>query len=64
MAVRNAIKNLSISKQDIVIVSGVGCSGKISQYIDGYAAETLHGRSVPFALGVKIANPKLTVIAI
>lgn len=64
MAVRNALKKLNIASKDVVIVSGVGCSGKISHYIDGYAAETLHGRSVPFALGVKLANPHLTVIAI
>ena len=34
----------------------------MSQYIDGYAAETLHGRVLPFATGVKLANPELTVI--
>ncbi len=45
-------------------MSGIGCSGKISQYLDGYAAETLHGRALPFATGVKLANPKLTVICI
>lgn len=63
-AIRKAIQELGIPKQDIVIVSGVGCSGKISQYIDGYAAETLHGRAIPFAIGVKLANPKLKVICI
>jgi len=40
----------------------VGCSGKASQYIDGYAAETLHGRAVPFATGVKLADPDLIVV--
>ncbi|MFA6090838.1 MAG: thiamine pyrophosphate-dependent enzyme [Candidatus Gracilibacteria bacterium] len=63
-AIRKALQELGIPKQDVVIVSGVGCSGKISQYIDGYAAETLHGRAIPFALGVKFANPKLKVICI
>lgn len=48
-AIRNALKELGIAKEDTVIVSGIGCSGKMSQYIDGYAAETLHGRSIPFA---------------
>lgn len=46
-----------------MIVSGIGCSGKMSQYIDWYGAETLHGRGVPFATWVKLANPDLTVIA-
>ena len=35
----------------------------MSQYLDGYASETLHGRSVPFATGLKMANPEMTVIA-
>ncbi len=45
------------------MASGIWCSGKMSQYQDGYASETLHGRSVPFATGVKLANPDMTVIA-
>lgn len=63
-AIRKALQELGIPKHDIVIVSGIGCSGKTSQYIDGYAAETLHGRTLPFALWVKLANPKLKVICI
>jgi len=62
MALKNAFKELEIASKDRVVVSGVWCSGKASQYVDGYAAETLHGRAVPFATGVKIANPDLTVV--
>lgn len=61
-AIKNALKQLNIPKHKVVIVSGVGCSGKTSQYIDGYGAETLHGRAVPFATWIKLANPDLTVI--
>ncbi len=61
-AIKSAIKQLNIPKHKVVIVSGIGCSGKTSQYIDGYGAETLHGRAVPFATGIKLANPDLTVI--
>ncbi|MCX6824747.1 MAG: thiamine pyrophosphate-dependent enzyme [candidate division SR1 bacterium] len=61
-AIKNALKELGIPKHKVVIVSGVGCSGKTSQYIDSYGAETLHGRAVPFATGLKLANPDLTVI--
>lgn len=64
MAIKNAFKELGIPSHKRVVVSGVGCSGKASQYIDGYAAETLHGRTLPFATGVKMANPDLTVIAV
>lgn len=61
-AIKSALKELNIPKHKVVVVSGIGCSGKTSQYLDGYASETLHGRAVPFATGVKLANPDLTVI--
>jgi len=64
MAVKNAFKELEIESHKRVVVSGVGCSGKASQYIDGYAAETLHGRAVPFATWVKLAAPDMTVLII
>ncbi len=64
MAIKNAFKELGIPSHKRVVVSGVGCSGKSSQYIDGYAAETLHGRAVPFATGVKLADPDLTVVIV
>lgn len=63
LAIKNAIKELNIPKHKVMVITGIGCSGKMSQYLDGYGAETLHGRSVPFATGVKLANPDLTVIA-
>lgn len=64
MAIKNAFKELQIASHQRVVVSWVGCSGKASQYIDGYAAETLHGRTLPFATGIKIAKPELTVLAV
>jgi len=63
MAIKNAFKELGIESHRRVVVSGVGCSGKASQYIDWYAAETLHWRALPFATGVKLAKPELTVMA-
>lgn len=63
MAIKNAFKELAIESHNRVVVSGVGCSGKASQYIDGYAAETLHGRALPFATWVKLVKPELTVVA-
>ncbi|MDR2541716.1 MAG: hypothetical protein LBD11_08510 [Candidatus Peribacteria bacterium] len=41
----------------------MGCNSKMNQYTDSYGAETLHGRPIPFATGVKLANPNLTVIS-
>lgn len=63
LAIKNAIKELNIPKHKLVVVTWIWCSGKMSQYLDWYGAETLHGRSVPFATWLKLANPDLTVIA-
>lgn len=62
MALKNAFKELWIESHQRVVVSWVGCSGKASQYVDWYAAETLHGRAIPFSTWVKMANPNLNVV--
>ncbi len=61
-ALKAALKQLNIPKHKVVIVSGIGCASKIPHYIDAYGAETLHGRGLPFATWVQLANPDLTVI--
>jgi len=61
---KQAIKELKLNTKDIVVVSGIGCSGKFSQYVNSYGAETLHWRWLAFASWVKLANPNLTVISI
>ncbi len=61
-AVKNAITQLKIPKENIVVVSWIGCSWKITQYLPYYASETLHWRSIPFWIWVKLANPELKVI--
>jgi 2-oxoglutarate ferredoxin oxidoreductase subunit beta len=62
-ALRTAAAKLGLQPQDIVLVSGIGCSGKINSYFNSYGLHTLHGRSLPVAQGVKLANPELTVLA-
>lgn len=64
MAIKNAFKELEIESHNRVVVSWVWCSWKASQYIDWYAAETLHWRTLPFATWVKMANDDLTVMAV
>src|SRR2546428_4087149 len=58
-----ALAEMSIDPSNTVIVSGIGCSGKVPHFIKTYGVHTLHGRSLPFATGIKLANPKLEVIA-
>lgn len=62
-ALQKAAAQLGLTPDDVVVVSGIGCSGKINSYFRSYGLHTLHGRSVPVAQGVKLANPQLTVIA-
>jgi 2-oxoglutarate ferredoxin oxidoreductase subunit beta len=63
-AMIRAIDHLAYSKDDIVLVSGIGCSGRMSVYVDFNTLHTTHGRALTFATGVKLANPKLKVIVI
>lgn len=53
----------NIEKDDLVIVSGIGCSSRIPGFIDAYGFHGVHGRSLPVATGIKMARPELTVVA-
>ena len=57
-----AIEKLGMSKNEIVMVSGIGCSSRISGYVDFHTLHTLHGRALAFATGVKLSKPELNVI--
>ncbi|MCE4628995.1 MAG: 2-oxoacid:ferredoxin oxidoreductase subunit beta [Desulfurococcales archaeon] len=61
-AIQKALKELEISPWQAVIVSGIGCSGKTPHFIYANGVHTLHGRAIPFATGIKMSNPELTVI--
>ena len=54
----------SINREDIVIVSGIGCSSRAAGYLDFNSIHTTHGRAIAFASGIKMANPKLHVIVL
>ncbi|MHB1628664.1 MAG: 2-oxoacid:ferredoxin oxidoreductase subunit beta [Bacilli bacterium] len=54
---------LGLDPEDMVVVSGIGCSGKLSAYFGSYGLHTIHGRTLPTAQGVKLANRELTVLA-
>lgn len=61
-AVTKALEELKLEPSRTVIVSGIGCSGKIAHFVNVNGVHTLHGRAIPFAMGIKLANPDLTVI--
>jgi len=57
-----AIKSSGIDLDKVVMVSGIGCSGRAAGYTNLDSFHTTHGRAIPFATGVKLANPELKVI--
>ena len=57
-----ALEKLQLDPHKTVIVSGIGCSSKGAHDFKVYAAHTLHGRPIPVATGIKLANPNLKVI--
>src|SRR5690554_6264987 len=63
-AVLHAIDSLGYSKDEVCIVSGIGCSSRATGYMDFNTLHTTHGRALPFATGIKMANPDLKVIVI
>ncbi|MFC5472096.1 2-oxoacid:ferredoxin oxidoreductase subunit beta [Cohnella suwonensis] len=62
-AIQRAAANVGLEPEQLAVISGIGCSGRISGYINAYGLHGIHGRSLPIAQGVKLANRELTVIA-
>jgi 2-oxoglutarate ferredoxin oxidoreductase subunit beta len=56
------VEKLGMSKNEIVMVSGIGCSSRITGYVDFHTLHTIHGRALAFATGVKMARPELNLI--
>src|SRR5580693_9802892 len=61
-AVQKALVELQIPNHQVATVSGIGCSSNIPGFINTYGMHTLHGRSLPVASGLKLANHDLTVL--
>jgi 2-oxoglutarate ferredoxin oxidoreductase subunit beta len=61
-AVQKALVELQIPKHEVATISGIGCSSNFPGFIDTYGMHTLHGRSLPVASGMKLANHAMTVL--
>jgi 2-oxoglutarate/2-oxoacid ferredoxin oxidoreductase subunit beta len=61
-AVQKALVELQIPKHEVMTISGIGCSSNFPGFIDTYGMHTLHGRSLPVASGMKLANHGMTVL--
>jgi 2-oxoglutarate ferredoxin oxidoreductase subunit beta len=62
-ALQRALLELGVRPEQVAIVAGIGCSGKIGNYINSYNLHVTHGRTMPASLGLKLGNRELTVIA-
>ncbi|NVO14690.1 MAG: 2-oxoacid:ferredoxin oxidoreductase subunit beta [Rhodoplanes sp.] len=59
-----AVHDCGIAKDDLAVVCGIGCSGRVGGYIDANTFHTTHGRPLAFATGLKLARPDLTVVVV
>ncbi|HYM60830.1 MAG TPA: 2-oxoacid:ferredoxin oxidoreductase subunit beta [Thermoanaerobaculia bacterium] len=59
-----AFADLELEPHNSVVVSGIGCSSRLPGYVESYGFNSLHGRALPIATGVKLAAPDLTVVAV
>jgi 2-oxoglutarate ferredoxin oxidoreductase subunit beta len=57
-----AMEKMGMSKNEIVMISGIGCSSRIAGYVDFHSLHTIHGRALAFATGIKLSKPELNVI--
>lgn len=62
-AIQKAAAHVGLEPEEVAIITGIGCSGRLSGYVNSYGVHSIHGRSLPLAQGVKMANKDLTVIA-
>jgi 2-oxoglutarate/2-oxoacid ferredoxin oxidoreductase subunit beta len=58
----HALETSGLDLQKVSVVSGIGCTGRVAGYIDLDSFHTTHGRAIPFATGLKLANPDLKVV--
>ncbi|MDW8367971.1 MAG: 2-oxoacid:ferredoxin oxidoreductase subunit beta, partial [Abditibacteriales bacterium] len=63
-AIHRAFARLNLDPKNIVLVSGIGCSGRLPEFVSTYGLHGVHGRALPIATGIKLANPALTVVAV
>ncbi|OGK17299.1 hypothetical protein A2774_03800 [Candidatus Roizmanbacteria bacterium RIFCSPHIGHO2_01_FULL_39_12c] len=64
IAIKTAFSQLGYDPSRIMVVFGIGCSGNMNDFLNAYAIHSLHGRALPNAIGAKIANHQMPVVAI
>jgi 2-oxoglutarate ferredoxin oxidoreductase subunit beta len=62
LEITKALAKLQLPKEQVAIISGIGCSSRIPAYTSCYGFHGIHGRALPLATGLKVARPELTVL--
>ena len=60
-SMQKALPEMNVKKEDVVFISGIGCSSRFPYYMNTYGMHSIHGRAPGIASGVKLANPDLSV---
>ena len=60
-SLQKAMAELGVPPYETAVISGIGCSSRLPYYVNTYAMQTIHGRAVAIATGLKVVNPKLTI---
>src|SRR5574344_93297 len=60
-SLQKAMADIGVPKEDIAVISGIGCSSRLPYYMNTYAMQTIHGRAIAVATGAQIVNPRLTI---
>jgi len=63
-ALTQAFADLQLDPNNLALVSGIGCSSRLPGFVQGYGFHGVHGRALPVAIGVKLGNPRLTVLVV
>ena len=61
--IQKALYELKIEPKDVAIISGIGCSSNLPHFLNTYGVHSIHGRALPVAMGVRLANHEITTIA-
>jgi len=64
VSVKSALVQLNLDPSSIMVSFGIGCSGNMNDFLNAYAVHSLHGRSIPTAIGMKLTNHKMPVLVI
>jgi len=63
-ALIRAVDRMALDKDEVAVVSGIGCTGRMPVYLDFNTMHTTHGRALAFATGLKLAKPRLKIIVV